>query len=249
MHYIVSSADRMAPIRPKYKHVYDVNLLFRYVKSQGPTLQTGKRNARLRALLCFLLDTLGRQEVLTKCHRGAFELQQPEGNLQTASGFYRVKTWQPGDRDYTPPVVITGFGPGHAHFEVSTPHLMFHYFRQCIPRGITMTVPEYLETIPANESVFRKLDGTGPLQPISVAAEVSRAMKSAGIDSEFAVHSTRAATGTKAYLAGVPIQRILLRGGWKSESTFREWYLKLSREIPKATDPDLSIEAALRQDL
>lgn len=253
MHYILRAAQMTAPIRPKYKDIFDISVLFRWLYSLGPVQNMDLPTARLRSKCLMLCDTLGRQELLFKAHRVAFKLKNPAGlptsELEVSSGFFRIKTWRPGDNDSTPPILIKGFGPKHRWFRLSTPHNLYQYFRLMIPKGKIMTIDDVLSTIPEHETIFRKLDGSGPLEKISINSQLSRALRAAGIDPKYKVHSTRAATATKAFLAGVPMQQILLRGAWKSEATFREWYLKLSREVPKSVDRDLSIEAALRADL
>ena len=251
MHYIVRHAERLAPVRPRYKKIYPIRDLLRGLLTLGATAELDTRNARLRSMALFLIDTIGRQEVLSKTHARAFSFVGSQESLALSAGIFRVKTWKPGDADYIPPVLIRGCGGfGFADTplgRLSTPHNVQHYLSLMKPS--CLTVEQYLAILPEEESIFRKLDDSGRLRPISIAAEISRAMEAAGIDKQFKVHSTRPATGTAAYLAGVNIQRILLPGGWSSEKTFKEWYLKLQRELPCVTDPTLTIEVALRKDL
>ena len=62
----------------------------------------------------------------------------------------------------------------------------------------------------------------------SVSHWVKAAMRHAKIDVEtFAPGSIRGASSSGAYLAGVPLDQILRKAGWSSESTFVKWYKRV----------------------
>jgi integrase len=59
----------------------------------------------------------------------------------------------------------------------------------------------------------------------TVARWIKGVLVSAGIDvNKFSSHSTRGASASKAFAAGIPVERILKAGGWASESVFSKHY-------------------------
>ena len=52
-------------------------------------------------------------------------------------------------------------------------------------------------------------------------------MQQAGVDERlFKLHSTRAASTSKAFCANVPLASIIKAGSWKSECVFQKFYNK-----------------------
>ena len=61
--------------------------------------------------------------------------------------------------------------------------------------------------------------------PSTVARWIKSQLSLAGVDcARYSAHSTRGAAASAAVVAGVPIQSILDRAGWSSESTFTRFY-------------------------
>ena len=59
----------------------------------------------------------------------------------------------------------------------------------------------------------------------TVACWIKEVLANSGIDVDmFSAHSTRGAAASKAFSAGVPVERILKTGGWSSESVFSRHY-------------------------
>ena len=83
------------------------------------------------------------------------------------------------------------------------------------------------------------LTTTNPIKPAShdtIARWVSDVLSDAGVDvSCFKPHSTRSASSSKLISLKVPIDQVLTKAGWSSESTFRKFYDK-----PIIPDGDVS---------
>ncbi|CAC5405659.1 unnamed protein product [Mytilus coruscus] len=61
----------------------------------------------------------------------------------------------------------------------------------------------------------------------TIARWIKTVLKLAGIDADmFKAHSTRAASTSAAFLAGMPIKDILKAAGWSNESVFGRFYQK-----------------------
>ena len=215
--------------------------------------------------MLWYLDALGRQQWIHICPAGGVRVvRKDDGFRYLKYSAFRGKSWRPGDRDYAAPQYIKEYRQDRSICTVTN----FRWYMIGLdvwPRGWSTrgkTVAEtialwrdncheqFVADIPEHESVIRHLDNSTFYSQNSCAIEVSRTLESAGIDTAvFKPYSTRAATATKAYLQGVDLQTILIRGGWSDESTFKKWYLKLSTEIPKSPDPSLGIEEALRRNL
>ena len=62
---------------------------------------------------------------------------------------------------------------------------------------------------------------------VSIARWTKETLANAGIDiSVFSAHSVRGATTSKMSVLNIPIQEIMKKGAWKSESTFQKFYKK-----------------------
>ena len=66
----------------------------------------------------------------------------------------------------------------------------------------------------------------GKVSKATIAGWIKRTMNSAGIDTVFKPHSTRAAASSAAKRKQVPLPEILAAAGWSSEKTFQMYYNK-----------------------
>jgi hypothetical protein len=65
-------------------------------------------------------------------------------------------------------------------------------------------------------------------------------LKSSGVDiNSFSAHSTRAASSSKAFQIGIPLEEILAAGSWKNAATFAKFYNKSVLETSSNFDCDL----------
>ena len=64
-----------------------------------------------------------------------------------------------------------------------------------------------------------------PASPRTLAVWIRKFMTEAGLGG-FTIHSTRSASSTAGLLAGIPIDELISRVGWKHPSTFINYYLK-----------------------
>ena len=78
LHYILNSKDRVAPIKPRYKRVFDISLVFKYLEGLGSIIDVMRDPslARRRFMMLLLCDSLGRSELLSKCHYNTLEFQR-----------------------------------------------------------------------------------------------------------------------------------------------------------------------------
>ena len=71
-----------------------------------------------------------------------------------------------------------------------------------------------------------------PASPHTLAGWIRKFMTEAGLGG-FTIHSTRSASSTAGLLAGIPIDELISRVGWKHPSTFINYYLKLLPQFRK----------------
>jgi len=152
---------------------------------------------------------------IEKLHVGTIEVSGLGRRMVLKASFCRPKGWRPGggqDYEPIPPVVACEYD----NFSTSTPHNVRRYLQltaNCHPSPQSGLI--------LNEA------RSAPLGRERIAKIMLETMQSAGIDTDnFKAHSTRSSTATKAFYLGIPLRNVLVRGGWKSEVSFRAWYCK-----------------------
>ena len=108
--------------------------------------------------------------------------------------------------------------------------IIFKRQTDCEELDIYVHIEEYLSRTADLRGDAKQLFVTTrkPFRPVSrdtVSHWIKASMREAGIDiSLFAPGSTRGASSSGAYLAGVPIEQICEKAGWSRSSTFFRWY-------------------------
>lgn len=245
MSLVVDAAFREKPTKPRRVHAFNVEKVFDYLHDLGPCDTLSYHELRDRALVLFVMDMFCQRQCASNLFKEVVVINfgsPPSGNAQddilsVSVRLFRGKNYRPGNSDWSPVYTIRAAQYKGEYF-CSTPH----NFAALIERRKTEEKFDFDGFFPP---ITMKKTKSNTLLPATVASILGTVLENAEI-SGFTPGDFRAATSSACYRAGVPIRRILDRGGWKGESTFFMWYRKLSDIDPTKICEDLMVEDALR---
>jgi hypothetical protein len=138
---------------------------------------------------------------------------------------------------------------------ICTVHNLNHYLRRSVGRHQPLPTDRTISSSSSPEPIhtctlFLSLPSPGgqPLRSLSsdsIARILRDALRLVGMPKDFGAHSFRAAAASKAFAAGVSVDRIMAQGRWSSESVLRKHYIRSS---PPSVPPSstVSLVHALR---
>ena len=211
--YMTGLAKSM-PRQPKYDTIWDPQTVLQFLKKWSPARHLNLYQLTLKTALLILLVTAQRPQILGKL------------SLDQMTHKKKVFTF-----------AITS---NLKHQRGNAPATMIHL--KAFPGDLRLCVENYLRayiqrTKPLRQDPALFIITTKPYTQATMTT-ISRWIKVglqlAGIDTKkFGPGSTRAAAANKAFAQGVPVETILKKASWSTESTFTKWYKK---EIQKPTD-------------
>ena len=74
-----------------------------------------------------------------------------------------------------------------------------------------------------------------PVGKSTISRWIKMTLAECGLHKQFTAHSTRSASTSKAFFAGVPIATIMNTAGWRKGSTFAQFYRKPIAEVSMAS--------------
>ena len=214
---VVKGAYNTRPPPPHYVVIRDTDTLLHYLDSLDNTLINFKL---LSYKVTVLLTILSRQRVST-LHK--FRLSQLQ--LTTEMAVFNLGT-----------SLLKHSKPGRA-----TAPIVFHRYphgcRLCPLEAVQDYVQQRNLLAPQVDEFF--ITHRKPYHPASkdTLARWVEVLTSSGIDtSQYAAHSCRFASSSKAKVSGVPMEQILKCGQWKTSHTFVKFYNKnIVRDSHEAT--------------
>ena len=199
---------QLRPPRPRYVDIWDVNVVFRYLRKRSPANTLSLKD--LTKKLCMLIALISTQRA-----QSLQLLRLDSMTLKDSSvTFYLdelLKQNKPGN---------TGF---RIHMKAYPPDrrlCIINYIKHYLARTKDLRGKESRLFVS-----FRKPHTRVSSQTIS--RWIKDVMVEAGIDtSVYKAHSTRAAATSAASRADLPVSDILAKAGWSNEKTFKTFYHK-----------------------
>ena len=197
------------PPKPRYEFIWDTELVLNFLKNLNPTELTLKM---LTLKTVTLLTLLSGQRVST-IHQFHFSQMQRTPTIVIFNIQGLMKHSRPTKRDL--PITYHAFPHDVALCPVATPDSY-------------ITAREKLANAALHDELllcYRKPHG--PATNDTLARWVKTTLQYSGINLDtFTAHSCRSASTSKAAVAGVSLQRILMAGQWSTTSTFYTYYKK-----------------------
>lgn len=198
----------LRPPVPRYKEVWDVSIVLRFLKTLSPVASLSLKNLTLKLVMLLSLVTAQRGQTLHLL----------DINLMSIYDSSIVFTFnkplkQSNPRTQVKPLVLKAY----THDESLC---VFSTLKEYLHRTETLRVTGSQLLIS-----FQK-----PHKAVSrdtISRWIRTAMQMSGINLDvYKAHSTRAASVSAAHRAQVPIQEILSKAGWSSAQTFAIYYDK-----------------------
>ena len=199
------------PPKPRYVFIWDVQVVLVYIKTNwadNKTLSIADLTLKLVTLLA--LTAASRASAI---HH--LDVRFMAANDKQCTFYFNKlhKSW----RNKKPPPAIT-----------------YYAYEKDDSMCVLKTLKEYLERSEAwrvngqpSQLLLSTLRPHGPVVSSTVSGWLKKALSKAGIDTDtFKGHSTRSASSSKVGFKGAPMQEILKRGSWSSESTWQKFYCK-----------------------
>ena len=203
----------LRPPVPRYIDTWDVEALLRVLRSLSPVSKLSLRNLTLKTVTLVALVLAARSQTITLLNLK--NMTRRTSKYCFVIGAAELKQSRPG---YTPPLIeLKAYAVDKA---------------LCVYRALD----EYLSRTEAirgseNSLFISYVKPHGKVTSTTIARWVKTMMARAGIDiTVYKAHSIRAASTSKAWKAGEPLQEILATEGWSSKNTFARYYNKNIRK-------------------
>lgn len=208
---VLRGAFNEKPPQPRYTAVWDVELVLDMFRSRGPTSSLSLQDLTLKAAMLL---------VLTRPCRGT-DLAALDLN----------------HRSYVPEGVV--FKPTHLSKQSRPAHHSVEFFFPKFKDDDRLCPVETLKAYEQRTERFRKegMDKTrvflsfigkhNPVSSSTIARWLKSCLQKAGVDTTiFKAHSTRAASVTRAAMAGVTVEDILQAADWSGRGVFQRFYYR-----------------------
>ena len=202
---LLKGIHRKNPPAPRYSKTWDVNLVFLFLKSLGPTSTLLLKQLTLKTVMLLALVSGQRRQTLHSIKLDNIEFTNNGVTIYITD---YLKQSRPG---YKNPTLI--FDSYEHDSELCIVKCLYTYLEEThLLRGSSKSL--FISYIKPHGSVTRDT--------------ISRWLKSvlcdSGIESSFKAHSTRSASSSAAAASGLQIQDILDTAGWSNQQTFHKFY-------------------------
>lgn len=222
MHRFIRGVFNIRPPLPKYTKIWDVSIVLSYIRQLGdnevmPMLKLSMKVATLLMLLsgkrCNSID--------------AFDIEYMQ--LRTDFCIFYPTRLLKHDRPGRPLKAITYRAFHQDKLLCPVQAIADYYVRRSELNSTSSKL--FLTTTPPHNGASKDTIGNW----------VKRLLADSGVDTTiYKTHSCRAASTSKAYSFGLPLQTILAAGDWKSAETFHKHYLKeISDAFPAEEIPEV----------
>lgn len=209
--------------QPKYKTIWDVATVLKYLKSLWPLEQLSLKDLTIKLLILLLLVTGQRGQSIHLLNLDGMNMSSQSCSFELLD---HIKTSKPNKRESS--IDIGSYQPDNTLCPL-------------------LTLKEYLKKTEPLWGTERKLfiSFIQPHKGVSsdtISRWTKSGLKLAGIDtSQFTAHSTRAASSSKAKERDVPLDVILATAGWGSATTFHKFYHKPIVQQPTLAETVLQL--------
>ena len=194
------------PPKPRYSSFWDVNVVFKLLKSWGPTNKLTLKNLSLKLVMLLLL---------VSSQRGQTVMNLSTEDLRvTNSAVFRMKVLLKHNRQGDP---------------LDT--LILRPYDACKRLCVVRTLKRYLrlteEVRKHKQLLLSFMKPFGPVSRDTISRWTLKVLQLAGIDiAKYKSHSTRGASTSAAKRLGVPVAKILKQASWRNEHSFAKYYDK-----------------------
>lgn len=197
----------LKPALPRYSSTWDVNIVFGYLRSQGPAAKLSLKQLTLKLVMLLALLTAQRGQTL---HALDIESMSLTKTVCTFAIRTPLKTTKPGK--HLQNISLKAYVPD----------------RRLCPVGY---MTEYVQrTKQVRETTNLLVSWVKPHKRVSrntISRWIKTVLKQSGIDTNiYKPHTTRSASTSAAKLADIPIDTILKSAGWANAQTFQTYYNK-----------------------
>ena len=196
------------PTFPKYAEIWDVNVVLSYLKTLSPVAKLSLKDLTYKVTMMLMLLSGQRIQTIQLLDLKDMTVSKSQFTFKVSS---KVKHTKPGR--HLQDLKFTAYAPDR--------RLCIYTYLQ---KYLAVTKPLRRDETKLLIS-FHK-----PYQAVSrdtIRRWIKQVLSNSGIDTNvFSAYSTRSASVSAANLKGVPLDKILLAGGWSHASTFSEYYNK-----------------------
>ena len=199
----------LRPVTPRYLTTWDPDVVLEFLKTWSPAKSLSLKQLSMKLVVLILLVSGRRGQILPELNVDNMVVDNTKYVFIFPAP--KAKEGRPG---YTvEPIKLKKFSPDR---------------RLCVHHYLTIYLERTLLLRGAIRNVF--VTSRKPYKVVSrdtFSRWVKTVLKKAGIDtSVFSAGSTRAASTSKAFRLGAPLDDILKGGGWSRATTFSKWYKK-----------------------
>ena len=204
---VVKGAYNTRPPAPRYVVIWDTDILLQYLDS----LEDNSIDFKLLSYKVTVLLTILSGQRVSTLHKFSLSWVQ----LRTDMAVFNLCD-----------SLLKHSEPGR-----STAPIIFHHYPHRCWLCLLQAIQDYIQQrnllAPQVEFFITHRKPYRPASKDTLARWVNNVLTSSGIDtSQFAAHSCRSASASKAKVSGVPMEQILKCGQWKSSHTFVNFYDK-----------------------
>lgn len=196
------------PPKPKYKSVWDVDVVVTYIRSMEPSEQLSIEDLSWKLVALMALTNSDRASDLHALDL-KYRRYSAEGMTFEIPGLTKTRRSGPPRQ---------AFYSSFAEKKVCPVDTLRHYERKTA--GFRSDGDE---KIPLFISFYKPYK---PVRPATISRWIKNMLAKAGVDANFKAHSTRAASTSAAKNRGVATKDILCAADWSRESTFQRFYYK-----------------------
>ena len=198
----------LRPPKPRYKEIWDVKLVFNYLRKFSPAKSLSLKNLTLKLVMLMALISAQRVQSL---HLLNLEKMQLKNNKAVFVIDHLLKQSRPGNAGK---ILDLQAYPADRRLCVLT------YLKQYIAATQELRADEKYLLISYKRPHKR-------ISTQTVSRWIKSTLAAAGIDvNVYKAHSTRAAATSAAHKSDVPVAEVLEAAGWAKELTFRKYYKK-----------------------
>lgn len=199
---------QLRPPKPRYMEMWDVNLVFNFLRSWSPAHILDLKKLTLK--LCVIIALISAQRIQS-LHYLSLDGMVLRDNAVTFHLHDLLKQSKPGN--YSHSVKLQAYPPDRRLCVV-------RYLQEYISRTRRIRASERYLFVSYKKPYHRVSSQT-------IARWIKEVLEAAGIDTEiYKAHSTRAASTSAANKGNFPVSKILAQAGWANERTFRKYYNK-----------------------
>lgn len=203
--FIIDSAGKRNPMKPKYSTAYDIGPIVDYIRSEL-NVDDDPEKVRLRLILLLRIVALRRSSDVHAIIWDSVDLVRCSFRQTHHKG-------QKSNRCITEPIFFEPNAKDKA---------------LCLHKAFADYLHLFKEQVDPKENpclLMRQLNKVAPLQKNTIANLVLKVLEHVGIDTKiYKSHSLRMSSATAMIDAGMPIESVMKIGNWETTNVFLKFY-------------------------